>query len=561
MKPFQWTVRMNYRYRIGSFLMLFAILGSHLLERDLGAGAWAALAAQFLLYPHVLYWRTLRAADLRRAELGNLLVDSFLFGVWAAVLGFPLWISFTLYASTLVNNGIYRGIVGVLLSLLVSLSGTLLGVLAGGWHFLPDTAWSTTLLCMTGLGIHLALTAGIAHARNQALYDTRAQLKASEQALQQANRGLQQQIMAKTRFLAYAGHDLRQPLQAMHLFLDSLANSPLDGRQQHLTQMLQSSAVALESLLDSLLHISKLDAGVIRPELQALDLDVLLTGLQQEFEPQARGKGLRLRLWLPDETVTVVTDENLLASLLRNLVSNAIKYTERGGVLLAVRRVGGRLRLQVWDTGIGISPADRQRIFDEFYQVDNPQRDRTRGLGLGLAIVQRIAGLLGLQVACRSRPGRGTVMEVLLPQAQADLAPTRTARPAGADMLDLRGRHVVLIEDTADVAMAQTVWLESCGACVTRFSDADSALNRLEELARTDFFLCDYRLPGQASGLDFLDALKARYGPGVHGALLTGDTSSDFIEMASGRGWPVLFKPVQAARLRQLLQPLTQNRA
>jgi signal transduction histidine kinase len=543
--------------------MLFVILGAHLLDQEgVGGGVWVLLALQFLVYPHVLYLWTLRANDFRQAELNNLLLDPFLFSLWAAALGFPLWITFTLYISAIVNNGIYRGMRGVAPAVASIAAGTLLALGLGGLRFSPETNLPTSVLCMVGLAFYLARMFETAHARNQVLYDTRAQLRSSEQALKASNWELQQQSAAKTRFLAYAGHDLRQPLQAMHLFLASLMNSGLDKQQENLARMLQASADALDSLLDSLLAISKLDAGVIRPELQALDVDVLLAKLVQEFEAQARAKGLRLTLWAPAEAVTVMTDERLLSSVLRNLMANAIKYTQQGGVLLAVRRRAPGVSVQVWDTGPGIADAEQQHIFKEFYQVDNPQRDRTRGLGLGLSIVRRISDLLQLDVACRSRLGRGTVMTLALPLAAGDRGVLRPAAetPPQAPALDLMGLHVVLLEDAAEVAAAQTAWLTSCRARVTHFASAEEALAQDDQIRAADFFLCDYRLPGSLTGLDFLHALQARHGKIRHAALLTGDTSADFIEMATASGWPVLFKPIQPARLQHLLVPWLKNR-
>lgn len=553
MTPHARSARLNYGFRSGSFLLLFVILGAHLLVRGGGAWLWGLAALQCLVYPHLLYGYTLRAPNLRRTDLNNLLLDPFLFGLWSAALGFPAWICFTLHIGAMVNNGIYRGLRGVGLSLLASALGVLLGLGLWGFHFLPQTDGLTTVLCMLSLALYLALMVGIAHARNQTLYDTRAQLRDSEQALQQANRGLQQQIAAKTRFLAYAGHDLRQPLQAIHLFLSSLAHSGLDEKQGRLLHMAQSSADALSHLLDSLLNISKLDAGAIQPELRALDVDILLTTLVQEFEAQARAKGLRLRLRLPAEAVTVLSDENLLASVLRKLIDNAVAHTRQGEVLVALRRRANVALVQVWDTGPGIAQEDLPRIYEEFFQADNPQRDRAQGLGLGLSIVRRVSDLLGLGIACRSRLGRGTVMSLTLPGFAGAKASAALAEPSAEQAADLRGLHVVLVEDAVDVAAAQRAWLDACHAQVSCFGSAQEALAHSDVLRRADFFLCDYRLPGGFSGIDFLNAVQARCGRRINAALLTGDTSAAFIAMAAASGWPVLFKPVLPSQLLQVL--------
>jgi signal transduction histidine kinase/CheY-like chemotaxis protein len=547
------SARLNYRFRSGSFLLLFVILGAHLLARGGDAWLWGLAVLQCLVYPQLLYGYTLRTSDLRRTDLNSLLLDAFLFGLWSAALGFPAWISFTLHVGALVNNGIYRGLRGVGLSLLASALGILLGLGLWGFHLQPQTDGLTTALCMFSLALYLALLVGLAHARNQTLYDTRAQLRDSEQALQQANRGLQQQIVAKARFLAYAGHDLRQPLQAMQLFLSSLAHAGLDEKQGRLLHMAQSSADALSHLLDSLLNISKLDAGAIKPELRALDVDILLTTLVQEFEAQALDKGLRLRLWLPAETVTVLSDEKLLISVLRNLIDNAVAHTRQGGVLVALRRRGAAALVQVWDSGPGIAQEDLPRIYEEFYQADNPQRDRAQGLGLGLSIVRRMSNLLGLGIVCHSRLGRGTVMSLTLPVFSGARGVVPLAEPPAGAAADLRGLHVVLVEDSVEVAAAQRAWLDACQAQVSCFGSAQEALAHSEVLRRADFFLCDYRLPGGFSGIDFLNAVQARCGRKINAALLTGDTSAAFIAMAAASGWPVLFKPVAPSRLLQVL--------
>ncbi len=381
---------------------------------------------------------------------------------------------------------------------------------------------------------------------------TRAELEKLTRSLEQTTQELRQQNEAKSKFLAYAGHDIRQPLQAIHLLLAGLMESGLQTPQQQTARLMETSVNALTDLLDVLLDISRLEAGAIQPQPRPVDLERLLAQLLQEFRPQASARGLQLRLHLPAQEVTVLSDERLLASVLRNLLGNAIKYTQRGGVLVSVRRAGQGYKLQVWDTGIGIAPEHQEQIFEEYYQVDNPQRDRSKGLGLGLAIVRRISALLDLQASCRSRPGRGTVMGVMLPAAVRESAGIGTARPS-SDALDLSGTWVVVVEDAAEVAQALVQWLQARGARVTHCRTADEAL-AVPGIGTADFYLSDYRLPGRMSGLDFLNAMRERRQDEVQAVLLTGDTSSRFIERVAASGWPVLYKPVHPRELRAMLK-------
>ena len=388
---------------------------------------------------------------------------------------------------------------------------------------------------------------------------TKAELEKLARSLEQTMLELRQQNEIKSRFLAYAGHDIRQPLQAIHLLLAGLMESGLQPAQGQTARMIESSVQALTDLLDALLDLSKLDAGVVKPHLQPLDLDAQLAQLVQEFTPQACAKGLQLRLHLPAEEFAVYTDARLLSSVLRNLIANAIRYTRAGGVLVSARRIRAGLKVQVWDTGIGISDADLLHVFDEYYQVDNPQRERSKGLGLGLSIVSRISELLDLKLVCRSRLGRGTVMEIVLPlahQGQAVVAAPE-AEPQG---VNFSGVRIVLVEDADDVAAALVAWLQALGAQVRHFRSAEEALLDPGTLA-ADIVLSDYRLPGQLSGLAFLNLLRERAPKDVRGALLTGDTSSRFIEQVAASGWPILFKPVHPRELKALLKWLLDSAA
>jgi signal transduction histidine kinase len=221
--------------------------------------------------------------------------------------------------------------------------------------------------------------------------------------------------LAKSRFLAAASHDLRQPIQAIKLFKEALNRTALNDEQQRISKLLARSIQSLGELLNALLDISRLDAGAVTPAPEVITIHALFSHIDEEFSIIAAAKSLRFKLYFPLGEMNLFIDRKLLQSLLRNLIGNAIKYTAQGGVLVAIRRRGQQVVIQVWDTGIGIAPEHMGMIYDEYFQVANPERDQAKGLGLGLAIARRLANLLKTEIVCRSRPGRGSVFEFSLP--------------------------------------------------------------------------------------------------------------------------------------------------
>lgn len=260
-----------------------------------------------------------------------------------------------------------------------------------------------------------------------------AELHAANRELLTAKEAAEAATLAKTRFLAAASHDLRQPIQAINLFQDALSRTALTGDQQRISDYLSQSAQSLGELLNALLDLTKLDTGAILAKPRLIDVQELFSRMDTEFSPLATAKSLRFKVRCPSGAPVIVADGELLQSLLRNLLGNALKYTEQGGILVAMRRRGEQAILQVWDTGIGIVPAHRDTIFDEYFQVANPERDKAKGLGLGLAIANRQAKLLSTEILCRSRPGQGSVFEFRLPLAphapQVPEAPGRKPGP------------------------------------------------------------------------------------------------------------------------------------
>ncbi len=251
-----------------------------------------------------------------------------------------------------------------------------------------------------------------------------ASLHTANRELQLAKEAAEAAAFAKSRFLAAASHDLRQPIQAIKLFKDALDMTGLNGEQKRISHFLSRAILNLGELLDALLDISKLDTGAVAPQPGVIGVHALFSDIDAEFSVLAAAKSLRFKFSFPPGATALFTDGALLQGLLRNLIGNAIKYTERGGVLVALRRRGDQALIQVWDTGIGIAPEHRAMIFDEYFQVGNPERDKAKGLGLGLAIARRLATLLNTEIVCHSRPGKGSVFEFRLP-----LAPNGRNRP------------------------------------------------------------------------------------------------------------------------------------
>lgn len=257
------------------------------------------------------------------------------------------------------------------------------------------------------------------NAMAQALHDNRelleARVRAATSALEDKKNEAERASVAKSRFLAAASHDLRQPILAIELFQDALGKTELDPEQKRIADYLAHSAESLSGILTELLEISRFDTGAIQPCPGPVPVAEIFHRIDEEFSPQARIKGLRFKFFFPQKWLVLLTDQKMLLNLLRNLIDNAFKYIETGGVLVALRSRGDHALIQVWDTGIGIAPEHIEAIFEEYFQVGNPQRDRAKGLGLGLSIVKRLAKALGCPVSCRSQPAMGSVFEFRVP--------------------------------------------------------------------------------------------------------------------------------------------------
>ena len=381
--------------------------------------------------------------------------------------------------------------------------------------------------------------------------EAEAQLLVAKQQAETANR-------AKTRFLAAASHDLRQPIQAINLFRDALGRTDLNAEQKTIFKFLSLSVHSLGELLYLLLDISKLDAGQIKALMGPVQVEDLFKAIDGEFSSLAQQRNLRFKLFYPFKSMVLLTDHGLLMSVLRNLIDNAFKYTEQGGVLVGVRKRQGRGVIQVWDTGIGIDRVYGEQIFEECFQVGNVLHDRTKGLGIGLSIARRMARLLDGDVSYRSKPGQGSVFEIILPLAdEQTVAASGEAMDQQDDQDDIEldgasyasviGWRVVVIDDDPMVAKSIQLLLESMDVRVQVFGSAERALASPEILG-ADFYISDFSLPG-ASGLQLLDAIAQRSDGPVKAVLLTGETAPERVAQAVNSRWPVLFKPANLSKL------------
>lgn len=419
-------------------------------------------------------------------------------------------------------------------------------------------------LAFTAWLVHRALRALAAgrqqqQALRQSLATRDAQIAQAQAQLQRAQAQAEAADQAKARFLAAASHDLRQPAHALGLYTAALRAGPLEPQQAELADRMQGSLAALDLLFAALLDVSRMDSGSVVPQWDTVALAPLLRRLADEWAPLAEAGGLRLALHVSDPQAQTVTDPVLLERVLRNLLANAVKYTAKGGVLLACRQRTGSdgqplHRIEIWDSGVGIAPADHERVFEEFYQAAGVRTaggpEQPRGLGLGLAIVQRLARLLQLSVRLHSRPGQGSVfwVEGLAPAGKAPLM----AAAARLQMRRLAGLLVVVLEADPDLrdAMRRLLQLWDC-----RVVDGDSAHELLQRLTgKPDAVIASVRLGGGCTGWQELQQLQHGWGADLPVLWIEGEPSSEAERAVLPNPALVLSKPVSPARLRAWLE-------
>jgi signal transduction histidine kinase/CheY-like chemotaxis protein len=380
-------------------------------------------------------------------------------------------------------------------------------------------------------------------------------LRGETAAAETAQRLAETANRAKTQFFAAASHDLRQPLHAMGLFAEALRQRNKDEEVVHLVNSINSSVDALEGLFSELLDITKIDTGAVDIEPEHFSMQELFNRIRLHFEPTAFEKGLMLSF--RGEQHHALADPVLVERILRNLVSNAIRYTEDGGILVSCRQRGDQLCLQVWDTGIGIAEKEQVRIFDEFYQTHSGrplEPHHRKGLGLGLSIVKRLADLMHAPLTLRSRVGHGTVFTLMLPVGRAPRMQRSSIPSKPALGVTLDRRHIVVVEDELAVLEGLQVLLKGWGATVSAF-DTVAAVEAWAQTteAKPDLLIVDYRLPEQLTGIEAIKAMRARFGPDLPAIMVTGSTMTGHEADAAQYNFHLLVKPVVPTKLRAMI--------
>jgi CheY-like chemotaxis protein/two-component sensor histidine kinase len=325
-----------------------------------------------------------------------------------------------------------------------------------------------------------------------------------------------------------------------------------DPDVMNVVRSINSSVDALDALFNELLDISRIDAGVIKVNRRHFALEPIFVRLRTDFAPEADEK--LLRLTIRPTRLHLDSDPVIVERILRNLVSNALRYTKEGGVLVLARKRDDKVALEVWDTGIGIPAEDQSRVFEEFYQIGNPGRDRRKGLGLGLAIVKRLASLLGAALDLRSKVQRGTRFRLTVPRGDAARVAPPSEAPVAIRAEGLGGCSVLVIDDEAHIIEAMRTLLGGWGAQVVTAASFEEALVATLGLdGAPDLIIADYRLGAGPTGADAIEAVRERWGVSVPAIVVTGSTTPGHVHEAKARGFQLLAKPVAPAKLRALI--------
>jgi signal transduction histidine kinase/CheY-like chemotaxis protein len=409
-------------------------------------------------------------------------------------------------------------------------------------HAYPYPAEMRTHFLLS-MGFYVLIAAAFNHARSR--FETELHLRKNE---------AEADSQAKSRFLAAASHDLRQPAHALGLFVARLKQLPSDAQTRELVQGVDASVQALQDMLNAFFDYSRLDSQLTHASLRSFEINTVFDKLRTSFSETAAQKGLRLRIRPSREWVQ--SDPILLQRVLLNLLGNAVQHTPCGTVMLACRpsQQRGFVRVQVRDSGIGIAEHQQKKVFEEFYQVENPERDRNKGLGLGLSIVERSCKLLDHGLHLRSALGCGSTFTVLVPVGQSEAANPAYAPLEATRLQDIHGMRVMLIEDDELGRAALKGLLQSWGCVVVEASTASNALERWDMHLLPDFILTDYRLLGMQNGVDAVRSLRQAAGREVPACVISGDTAEDVKECINTAGLLLLQKPVKPAKLRSVLR-------
>ena len=361
---------------------------------------------------------------------------------------------------------------------------------------------------------------------------------------------------AKSLFLASASHDLRQPLNAMQMYIAALQSKVKDKEIMRIIEDINSVSISTARLLNALLDVSELEVGAIKPRFESFSVNNMLISIFQSFLPLAKDKGLNFRV-VPS-SLYVRSDPALLERILGNFMSNAIRYTNKGSVLIGCRKRGDKVVIEVWDTGCGISDDQMSLIYEDFYQVENKERDRGKGLGLGLALAKRLADSLEHTIDSKSSLGSGSCFSV-----SVDLAENKADKNQSEifmNIMNLSGINILLVEDDIDVLKATKQLLESWGCKVKTARNKDEVMNLIKEnpYNNPDIILADNRLPGDSSGIDITYLIQEKLQASIPCVIMTGDVERNHVQSIIDQGFPVLLKPIQPAKFRAMLSHLIQ---
>jgi signal transduction histidine kinase len=376
------------------------------------------------------------------------------------------------------------------------------------------------------------------------------------EGLQTAKLDAERANKAKSVFLASASHDLRQPLNAMQMYIAALQSKVKDKEILRIIEDINSVSISTARLLNALLDVSELEVGAIKPRKEVFSVNNILISIFQSFLPLAKDKELDFRV-VPS-SLYVESDPALLERILGNFMSNAIRYTDKGSVLIGCRKRGDKVSIEVWDTGCGISDDQMSLIYEDFYQVENKERDRGKGLGLGLALAKRLADSLKHTIDSKSRLGSGSYFSV-----NVDLAENKAEINNDEilmNIMNLSGINILLVEDDIDVLKATKQLLESWGCKVKTARNKDEVMNLIDEDPYTnpDIILADNRLPGDASGIDITYLIQEKLQTSIPCVIMTGDVERSHVQSIIDQGFPVLLKPIQPAKFRAMLSHLIQ---
>jgi signal transduction histidine kinase/CheY-like chemotaxis protein len=373
--------------------------------------------------------------------------------------------------------------------------------------------------------------------------------------IEKKSRQLELANTAKSRFLAMASHDLRQPLHALGLFAAQLRTALKSREREKAVERVNAAVSEMGEMFNALLDISRLDAGVLTPKIVEFPVARLLQRVDATFDQAAGEKGLRLRVMRSDAWVR--SDVLLLERILLNLVSNAVRYTSRGGIVVGCRRRGETLRIEVWDSGPGIPEGHRQNIFGEFFQLPASERNRYGGLGLGLAIVDRLRRLLNHEIELTSTVGRGSRFTILVPMAAKGVTSVETIRSLHPPAFAVEGKVILIIDDAPIVLEGTSGLLGKWGYAVVTAGSDEAALSELAEREqRPDLIISDYHLADGKTGIEAIERIEAAFGASIPAILISGDTAPERLRDARDKGYILLHKPVDPMRLRAVMHQL-----